>query len=213
MIVKINPKRINAKIISHAVTFLKDHKLIVFPTETLYGLGANALDEKALRKLLMVKGRPHKKGFVILIGRKDDVYHFTRAVPLIAKKLMRAFWPGALTLVMYKNEKLPSLLTGGKDTIAVRLDKHPIARRIAQNAGFPIAAPSANMTGSSAPKTITEPYHFFNINPQIALYIDAGKSPIGKPSTIIDVTTQIPRIIRLGAITKKQLKKVVPDII
>ena len=206
-VIKINPQYPNQAVISKIANLLKKGKLVIFPTETVYGLGADALNPAAVKKIFRVKRRPKNKPLLILIAKNSDLRKVAKNIPKSAFRLMKEFWPGPLTLILEKRKRISKALTGGKENIAVRISSHPVARAIARALNRPITAPSANISGKKphrrASKLISE---FRNIQ-EIEALVDAGATPIGKPSTILDLTKKPPTILRAGSITKKQIAK------
>lgn len=195
-------------LIRRAAQILRRGGLVVFPTETVYGLGANAFNTRAARKIFNLKGRSRHKPLLILIANKKDVKRVARQIPENARILMEKFWPGPLTIVLKKKRLIPGIVSGGTDTIAVRFSPHPVARALIRASGMPITAPSANLSGRPPHRTIQGVIKELGNKKEIALFLDGGKTPIGKPSTIIDCTKNPPQIIREGAITRKQISKV-----
>jgi L-threonylcarbamoyladenylate synthase len=179
--------------------------LVIFPTETLYGLGAISTDRAALAKLVRAKKRPKEKGFIVLIARKADLRQLAESVPKTAKVLIDAFWPGPLTLVFTKKSTISNRLTGSDHTIAIRYTSHPVAQKLIRKAGKPITAPSANISGNPAPRTAYEALEDLGANADIAYALDAGRSPNAKPSTIVDVSGTHIKILREGAVPKKRI--------
>lgn len=181
-----------------------DGNLVIFPTETVYGLGANALDPKASKNIYQAKGRPSDNPLIVHISNKDDVYRYVRFVNSEAELLMDTFWPGPLTLIFEKNELIPKETTGGLNTVAIRLPSNPIARTLIEIAGLPIAAPSANISGKPSSTQFKHVYEDFN--GKVDIIIDGGPSEIGLESTVVDMTSNIPTILRPGYITKKMIE-------
>ncbi len=208
-LIKVNSRKPDRKAILKAAEIIKDGGLVVFPTETLYGLGANAFDPRAVSKIFRVKGRSEQKPLIILIARKEDLRGVACDIPPLTWKLVKKFWPGPLTLVLKKKKIIPKEVSAGSNTIAVRLSPHPVARALVSAAGVPITAPSANLSGKRPHHTIAGALKELGNKKEINLFLDAGKTPIGKPSTLVDLTKNPPRILREGSITKKQLKKVI----
>lgn len=178
--------------------------LVIFPTETVYGIGANALDPQASKRIYQAKGRPSDNPLIVHISNKEDVYQYVRFVSETAETLMAAFWPGPLTLIFEKNERIPLETTGGLSTVAIRLPSNPIARQVIDLAGVPIAAPSANISGK--PSSTLFQHVFDDFNGRVDIIIDGGPSEIGLESTVIDMTSEIPTILRPGFITKKMIE-------
>lgn len=206
-ILKINKERINASPIKQAATIIRRGGLVAFPTETVYGLGANALNPKAVQKIFKAKGRPSDNPLIVHVAEKKDFYRFAKEVPPIAEKLIDMFCPGPLTLVLKKSRIIPSITSGDLDTVAVRMPAHPIALRLIRESKVPIAAPSANVSGKPSP---TDAKHVFDdLAGKVDIIIDAGKTKIGVESTVVDVTTNPPTLLRPGGITLEQLRRVI----
>ena len=178
--------------------------LIIFPTETVYGIGANALDSKASKKIYQAKGRPSDNPLIVHISDRDDVYKYVRFVNEEAEILMNMFWPGPLTLIFEKNERIPLETTGGLNTVAIRLPSNEIARMLIDIAGVPLAAPSANISGKPSSTAFQHVYQDFN--GRVDIIIDGGPSEIGLESTVIDMTSDMPTILRPGFITKQMIE-------
>lgn len=195
-------KEIERKI-AEAAEIIKGGGVVAFPTETVYGLGANAYDEKAVKKIFELKGRPQDNPLIVHISKKQDIYLVAREVPHNAKILIREFWPGPLTLVLPKNPSIPDVVTAGLDTVAVRMPAHPIALKIIKLSGVPIAAPSANISGKPS---ATQPEHIKKYFGE-KVFIIEGKVKIGIESTVLDMTEDIPKILRPGAITKEMIER------
>lgn len=190
-----------------AAAILKKGGLVAFPTETVYGLGADALNEEAARKIYAAKGRPSDNPLIAHIAKKEDIEPLVREIPEAGKKLMDAFWPGPLTLIFPKSGRVPEGTTGGLDTVAVRMPSDPVARRLIELAGTPVAAPSANTSGRPSPTTAEHVHQ--DMDGRIEMIVDGGPVGIGVESTIVDVTGEIPMVLRPGAITMEMLKKCV----
>ena len=190
-----------------AAAILKKGGLVAFPTETVYGLGADALNEEAARKIYAAKGRPSDNPLIAHIAKKEDIEPLGREIPEAGKKRMDAFWPGPLTLIFPKSGRVPEGTTGGLDTVAVRMPSDPVARRLIELAGTPVAAPSANTSGRPSPTTAEHVHQ--DMDGRIEMIVDGGPVGIGVESTIVDVTGEIPMVLRPGAITMEMLKKCV----
>ena len=186
---------------------LKDGGLVAFPTETVYGLGANALDEEAAAKIYSAKGRPSDNPLIVHIADFSDLEKIVEEVPEEAKKLADAFWPGPLTMIMRKNEKVPYGTTGGLETVAVRMPNHDTALKMIRAGGGFIAAPSANTSGRPSPTMASHVAE--DMNGKIDMILDGGSVGIGLESTIIDLSEEIPTILRPGFITQQMLSDVI----
>ena len=184
-------------------------ELVGFPTETVYGLGGDALHPDAARKIYAAKGRPSDNPLIIHIAEVEDLDRVAKVVPEQAKKLAEAFWPGPLTMVVWKNENVPYATTGGLDTVAVRMPNHPVALELIRKSGKLIAAPSANTSGRPSP---TEASHVMeDLDGRIAMVLDGGPVGIGIESTIIDLTEETPMVLRPGYITPEMLSEVLGE--
>lgn len=207
LIVKMSPDDINMEEIKKAGEIIKDGGLVAFPTETVYGLGASALDKVAAEKIYAAKGRPSDNPLIAHISDGSMLDSLVREVPPVAEKLMELFWPGPMTLIFKKSEVIPDETTGGLDTVAIRMPDHPIALALIKEAGVSIAAPSANLSGKPSP-TLGE-HVIDDMKGRIDMIIDGGMVGMGLESTIIDVTVNPPMILRPGFITKEKLDEVI----
>lgn len=205
-VIKIDSNHIDSREMTEAAEIIRQGGLVAFPTETVYGLGADALRPEASRKIYAAKGRPSDNPLIVHISRFADLVSIAREVPAQAKLLADAFWPGPLTMIVWKNEKVPLETTGGLETVAVRMPNHPVALRLIEESGCMIAAPSANTSGKPSP---TEASHVAeDLNGRVPLILDGGLVGIGIESTIIDLTEEVPMILRPGYITRKMLEDV-----
>jgi L-threonylcarbamoyladenylate synthase len=204
-ILKIDADNSEEKILTRAAEILAGSGIIAYPTETFYGLGADATNLKAIEKIFAVKGRNFKNPISLIIGQTDDVYDLVKDIPESAQKLMAAFWPGALTIVFSASDKVSSLLTAGTGKIGLRISSHPGALAIVQKLKKPLTATSANLSG--APECSLASDVANQIGDKIDAIIDCGQTQGGKASTIIDVTCDPPTILREGAITRKAIEK------
>lgn len=191
--------------LEEAARILRNGGLVAFPTETVYGLGANALDEEAARKIYGAKGRPSDNPLIAHVARKEDVEKLVSHIPEAGQKLMDAYWPGPLTLVFPKSGIVPYGTTGGLETVAIRMPSDTIASRLIALAGVPIAAPSANTSGRPSPTTAEHVYQ--DMNGKIEMIVDGGPVGIGLESTIVDVSGDIPSMLRPGAVTIEMLRE------
>ena len=207
---KVDENCIDEMIMKEAGALLKQGALVAFPTETVYGLGANALDSEAAAKIYAAKGRPSDNPLIVHIADMDALPLITAEIPEAAKKLAAKFWPGPLTMVMKKSEVVPYGTTGGLDTVAVRMPAHPIALEMIRHGGGYIAAPSANTSGRPSPTLASHVAD--DMDGIVPLILDGGAVGIGIESTIVDLTDEIPTILRPGFITKEMLQKVVGEV-
>ena len=177
-------------ILNEAAELLKNGELVAFPTETVYGLGANALQDSACQKIYQVKGRPSDNPLIVHVATLQQAQQVVREWPEQAAICAREFWPGPLTMVLPKNDLVPSVVSGGLETVAVRMPSHPAALALLRAADLPVAAPSANISGKPSP---TEGKHVWqDLNGKIPLLIDTGKCAIGLESTVLDLTSETP---------------------
>lgn len=190
--------------IREAAQVLKDGGLVAFPTETVYGLGGDGLNPEASGKIYAAKGRPSDNPLILHIAEREELIPLTAEIPQMAERLMDTFWPGPMTLIFRKSEQVPYETTGGLDTVAVRMPSHPVARRLIQEAGLPIAAPSANLSGRPSPTSASHVEE--DLNGRIDMILDGGDVQIGLESTIIDVTGDAPVILRPGFISREDVE-------
>lgn len=181
--------------------------LVAFPTETVYGLGGNALDEHAAKRIYAAKGRPSDNPLIVHIADMQALEDLTKEVPDVARRLAEAFWPGPLTMILPKSENVPLGTTGGLSTVAVRMPDHPVALSLIRQSGLYLAAPSANTSGRPSPTLAEHVYE--DLRDKIDLILDGGMVKVGIESTIVDLTEEIPMILRPGCITKEMLETVV----
>ena len=207
---KVDENCIDEMIMEEAGALLKEGALVAFPTETVYGLGANALDSEAAAKIYAAKGRPSDNPLIVHIADMDALPLITAEIPEAAKKLAAKFWPGPLTMVLKKSEVVPYGTTGGLDTVAVRMPAHPIALEMIRHGGGYIAAPSANTSGRPSPTLASHVAD--DMDGIVPLILDGGAVGIGIESTIVDLTDEIPTILRPGFITKEMLQEVVGEV-
>lgn len=196
--------------LKEAASILRSGGLVAFPTETVYGLGGNALDEDAARKIYAAKGRPSDNPLIAHVSCVEEVAPLVKEIPEAGRKLMEAFWPGPLTMIFPKSEKVPYGTTGGLDTVAIRMPDDPVANRLIALAGVPVAAPSANTSGRPSPTTADHVWQ--DMNGRIEMIIDGGPVGIGVESTIVDVSSAVPSVLRPGAITMEMLAEVLGEV-
>lgn len=210
IIKKTEVNNIDLEVIKQASDILRNGGMVAFPTETVYGLGADALDEKASAKIYAAKGRPSDNPLIVHVADVKQLEPLVKNIPDNAVKLMDKFWPGPMTLIFEKSDIVPSGTTGGLQTVAIRMPNHPVALSLIKNSQVAIAAPSANTSGRPSPTTAQ---HVENdLSGKIDMIIDGGAVGIGIESTIVDVTVNPPMILRPGYITKKMLEDVVGDV-
>ena len=209
-VIKIDQNNMDTEALERAAAIIRDGGLVAFPTETVYGLGADALSAEASKKIYAAKGRPSDNPLIVHVAEFSDMEKIAQEMPEEAKKLADAFWPGPLTMIVRKNDKVPYETTGGMDTVAVRMPNHPVALELIRRSGGYIAAPSANTSGKPSP-TLAE-HVAFDMDGRIPMILDGGPVGIGIESTIVDLTEDIPMILRPGYITPKMLEKVIGEV-
>lgn len=208
---RLDPNHFDSNHLTQAAQFIRENKTVIFPTETVYGLGANALSDEAVAKIFIAKGRPQDNPLIVHVSSIEMLE------PLIlnplddkSKKLIEAFWPGALTIVLKHSDKVPDSVCAHLETVGLRMPDHPIALKLIELAGVPIAAPSANLSGKPSP---TEAEHVLSdMMNRVDLIITASKSRIGLESTVLDMSTDIPTLLRPGGVTVSQIESVIGPI-
>lgn len=201
---------VNHKAIKEAADLLKNGGLVAFPTETVYGIGANALDGDAVKKIYVAKGRPSDNPLITHIGDPKDLSQYVTEVSKTAQALIDAFWPGPLTLIFKKQPIILDATSGGLNTVAIRMPNNPIFLSIIKEAGIPIAAPSANISGKPSP---TNGSHVIeDLKGKVDMIIDGGSVEIGLESTVLDVSGNKPVILRPGSVTKEMIEAVVGEV-
>ncbi|MEG0874416.1 MAG: L-threonylcarbamoyladenylate synthase [Clostridiales bacterium] len=204
---EITPKEYKAAI-AYGAELLNNGEIVAFPTETVYGLGGNAFNSEAASKIYAAKGRPADNPLIVHISYIDMLEEVVSDIPSVCRRLAFEFWPGPLTMILPKSDKVPKSTTGGLDTVAVRMPSHGVALDLIDAAGIPIAAPSANLSGKPSPTRGSHVYH--DMIGRIPLILDSGAVDIGLESTIIDLTLPEPVILRPGKLTFADLKPFVP---
>ena len=196
--------------IRQAARLIQKGEIVAFPTETVYGLGADALNPFAVKKIFEAKGRPADNPLIIHIHDKKDLKKLAKDIPEITEKIIGKFWPGPLTIVLKKSKIIPKITTGGLDTVAIRMPKNKIANLLIKESNAPLAAPSANFFGKPSPtlaKHVSE-----DLCGRISMILDGGKTKIGIESTVIDLTGKTPMLLRPGGITLEQIEEMVGTI-
>ena len=209
-IARMTEDNIDQSAIEKAGEILKNGGLAAFPTETVYGLGGNALDAKASEKIYAAKGRPSDNPLIVHIADFEQIYDLCPAVPPQAKLLADAFWPGPLTMIVPKGDCIPDEVSCGLDTVGIRLPSHPMARALIRESGVPLAAPSANTSGR--PSTTTAAHVMHDMDGKIAAVLDGGACGVGVESTVITLALERPRLLRPGGITLEQLRSVLGEV-
>lgn len=201
---------LNTEAIEKAGELLRAGEVVAIPTETVYGLAANAYDGNAVSKIFKAKGRPQDNPLIVHIAKVETLSDLVAEVPKAAKKLAAAFWPGPLTMILPKSEKIPDAVSAGLPTVAVRMPSHPVAHVVIEAAGVPLAAPSANLSGSPSPTNAK--YVLEDMHDRIPLILDGGSSAVGVESTVITLATARPRVLRPGGITVEQLRALLGEV-
>lgn len=197
--------------IIEAANCLANNEVIAFPTETVYGLGANAKSDEAVKKVYAAKGRPSDNPLIVHVASESQLEEFVSDIPPIAKRLMKEFWPGPLTLILKRKPgQLAKSVTAGLDTVAVRMPNHPVALSLIKASGLPIAAPSANTSGKPSPTTAKHVKD--DLDGRIAGIVDGGSTGVGVESTVLDCSVEIPVILRPGGVTKEQLERIIGQV-
>lgn len=197
--------------IVEASQLLKEGEVIAFPTETVYGLGANAMSDAAVSKIFAAKGRPADNPLIVHISNMGQLELLTRDIPETAARLMAQFWPGPLTLILKKKpDAVSSLTTAGLDTVAVRMPDHPVALALIDAAGVPVAAPSANKSGKPSPTSAS--HVLADLDGLIAGVVDGGPTGVGVESTVLDCTAKVPVILRPGGLSKEDIERVIEHV-
>lgn len=211
LVLKVNPQKPEIDKISIAAEFIKKGGLVAFPTETVYGLGADALNPEAIRLLFEAKKRPLDNPPIVHVGDFDEVSNLVEEVLPKAKKLMETFWPGPLTLIFERSKIVPAITVAGLDTIAIRMPRHNVALALIRESGCPIAAPSANLAGKPSPTTAQ--HVLTDLDGRIDAVLDAGPTRIGVESTVLDITVDPPQILRPGGTSYEELQEVLAEVV
>ncbi len=209
-IVKVDPLQPWDELLIPCAQALRRGELVAFPTETVYGLGANALSREAVSRIFVAKGRPQDNPLIVHVSRVESVEPLVKNICPKASELMHLFWPGPLTLLFPKSERVPDLVTAGLPNVAIRMPEHPIAQRLIDLAGVPLAAPSANVSGRPSPTTFHEVLS--DLDGKVEYIIDGGGSGIGVESTVLDLSGPIPRVLRPGGLPVEDLRKVLGEV-
>ena len=209
-IIKIDPEKIDSWLIGQAAGVVRRGGLVAFPTETVYGLGANALDPEAVTGIFEAKERPLDDPLIVHIAYEEELYKLVEEVPEEAKKLIKEFWPGPLTVVLKKNAIIPDLVTTGLDTVAIRMPSNAISRELLKASGTPIAAPSANMFGRPSPTTAQ--HVIDDLDGRVDIVLDGGPTEIGIESTVVEFIEGKVIVLRPGGIDVESLQSVIGDV-
>jgi L-threonylcarbamoyladenylate synthase len=209
-VIKINPQEPEPDRIAEAAACLLEGRLVAFPTETVYGLGCNALDPHAVERIFTAKGRPFQDPLIVHIAALDMLAGVVLELPPVALQLAEAFWPGPLTLILPRHANIPASVSAGLDTVAVRMPNHPIARALIERARVPVAAPSANRFGRTSPTSAA--HVLSDLGGRIDMVLDGGSPPVGVESTVLDVIQWPPVILRPGGISQEALADVLGEV-
>lgn len=210
MITKLITENDGEKGLDEAARLLKDGELVAIPTETVYGLAANALDGNAVKNIFVAKGRPQDNPLIVHIAEIDEILPLVKNFDERARALAEAYWPGPLTMILPKSDIIPNEVCAGLDTVAIRMPSHPIAHGIIKKCGFPLAAPSANTSGKPSPTTAA---HVMNdMDGKIAAVVDGGSCSVGVESTVVTLACPVPRVLRPGGVTPDQLRAVLGEV-
>jgi L-threonylcarbamoyladenylate synthase len=208
-IYKINRDQVDQNLLEEAKNFIQKGELVAFPTETVYGLGADGLNPKACKKIFQAKNRPSDNPLILHISEIGELYDLVREIPKEAEILAKNLRPGSLTMIFKKSSKIPDIVTAGGDTVAIRMPKDKLAQKFIKTCACPIAAPSANISGRPSPTKAEDVY--FDMKGKIPLILDGGESDIGIESTVIDLTEENPKILRPGFYTYEYIKSLLPN--
>lgn len=208
--IMLSPQNDN-KAIQTAADLILTGEVVGMPTETVYGLAANALCGEAVKKIFAAKGRPQDNPLIVHIAEPTQLESLCPAVPEAAKLLAQAFWPGPLTIIVPKGDAIPTEVSCGLDTVGVRLPSHPVARALIRAAGTPLAAPSANLSGR--PSTTTAAHVLHDMDGKIAAILDGGPCDVGVESTVVSLAGDVPRLLRPGGVTLEQLETVLGEVV
>lgn len=210
-ILAIDPSHPDPAVIAEAAHVLRSGGLVAFPTETVYGLGANALDPQGVERIFIAKDRPATDPLIVHIAERADLASVAVDLPPIADELVRRHFPGALTLILKRHPRIAANVSAGLDTVAVRMPSHPIAHALIAAAGVPVAAPSANRF--SRPSATTAAHVLQDLDGRVDLILDGGAALIGVESTILDLTAEPPAVLRPGGMSLEALKQIIPSVV
>lgn len=207
---KVDPLKPDSEVIQKAALILRSGGLVAFPTETVYGLGANAFDREALAGIFRVKGRPRDNPLIVHIADPKTVFQLAAEVPRKAINLMETFWPGPLTIILPKIPLIPDEVSAGLNSVALRMPAHPVALELIREAGIPVAAPSANLSGRPSPTTAG--HVLKDLGALIDAVLDGGPADLGLESTVLDLTADVPAILRPGGVTPEEISRVIGEL-
>jgi len=211
VVLQVDPNSPDSDAIALAAAALAAGKLVAFPTETVYGLGANALDPAAVERIFAAKRRPHSDPLIVHLAALEQIETIAQDVPPAALELGAAFWPGPLTLVLRRGPRTAPNVSGGRDTVAVRIPSHPVAQALLRASGLPVAAPSANLF--TRPSPTTAQHVLDDLDGRIDIVLDGGAATIGVESTVVDMTQEPPVLLRPGGAPVEALRALVPHLV
>ena len=200
----------DTSVLDEAALCLESGGLVAFPTETVYGVGASALDAEAVSHIFLAKGRPQDNPLIVHVSNRAMLEKVVRQIPPQAEKLMEAFWPGPLTIIFEKSDLIPMTVTAGLSTVAVRMPSHPAALALIEKSGVPVAAPSANLSGS--PSTTRAEHVIADLSGRVDYIIDGGPCRVGLESTVLDVSGEVPQILRPGGLGPEDVERVLGSV-
>lgn len=196
--------------ITRAAALLREGGLVVFPTETVYGIGANAMEEQAVAGIFRAKGRPADNPLIVHVCSLEEIAPLVTVFPSEARRLAEVFWPGPLTMILPKSGRVPAITSGGLETVAIRMPSHPVARALIARSGVPVAAPSANVSGAPSP---TNAQHcVYDLSGRVDMIVDGGECDVGVESTVLSLAGEVPRLLRPGAVTAEELRVVLGEL-
>jgi L-threonylcarbamoyladenylate synthase len=204
-ILHVDPNNIDPDLIQKAAEVLRSGRLVAFPTETVYGLGANAFEAVAVAKIFVAKGRPATDPLIVHIADRGQLGEIVAEMPEIAQRVADRFWPGALTLILKRGSRIPLNVTANQETVAVRMPDHAVALALIRAAGVPVAAPSANLF--SRPSPTSADHVMQDLNGRIEMVLDGGTTTLGLESTILDLTGDMPKVLRPGGVSLEALRE------
>ena len=209
-VIRIDSASPDPAIIQYAADLLRMDEVVVFPTETVYGLGADAFQPPALERIFAAKGRPFSDPLIVHIANESSLEELAAFIPDAARRLAEAFWPGPLTLILPRGERVPSLVTAGLETVAIRMPRHAVALALIRALGSPIAAPSANRFMHVSPTTAQ--HALADLGDRVQLILDSGPCEVGVESTVLNLCSETPTILRPGGVSLEALRAVLPDV-
>src|SRR5690349_21194711 len=209
-VIQVNAGHPEAQHIERAAELIRCGELVVFPTETVYGLGADALQTQAVEQIFAAKGRPFSDPLIVHIADEEMLAPLVEEIPPVAYQLAHAFWPGPLTIILRASSRIPRLITAGLPTVAIRMPRHPIAHALIRAAGTPIAAPSANRFMHVSPTTAQ--HALADLQDRVPLILDGGPCEVGVESTVLNLCAQPPTILRPGGVSLEALRTILSDV-